>query len=301
MKILVLSKDDWANSGNKIKDSINSVLPNTCECFTINNSGFSFGRKLLREQDKRYVQSWINQAEVVIYKGDDGVINPFGSYLIPESKPKVVIFCGGKFLRDHETIVHMLPKSVKRIVVLRPDFLFRKDFIYIAHPVDCNFWKPVIRNNVKLVVGHSVSNHDQRKLKGSDVIEGVVKNTSNLAYLYIYKKPFNEAKRLKELCDIYIESIGFRYYGNNGAEACALGIPTIVEVPKKTLDMAGENLVGLGIINADKGSLRHELELLARDEVYRIKMGVKARNWALKTHDYRVVGMKFIQLCKEVR
>jgi len=291
--ILVLSKDDWANSGTKIAEAVNSLDDHCAECFVLNGTPFDYNRKILKDQKKSYVMEWIDKADLIIYKGDDGLIDPFGGYKIPVNKPIMVLFSGSTFLDKHKKILNDMSPRVDIIGAMRPDLLFSKNIKYIPHPVDCEYWKPVERKNEKIVIGHSVSNDVQRALKGTKLIENVVKQF-DVEYSFIYKKSYEEARKMKQRCDIYIDNVGFRFYGNNGAESMALGIPTLTGLSESIIESGMADIFGSTYI--DKHNIYGVLDKLINDIDKLFFNGRDARKWALKMHSYESVGKRIVGL-----
>lgn len=297
MKICILSKDDWSNSGNKLADAINtgSNRKHYAKCFCLNSHKWFLNRITIDNIDKNYVIDYLDSCDWIIYKGDNGIINPFGGYIIPKSKKIAVLFCGTSFLTNHRKILQDLNSRVDKVLAYRPDLCFTKDIDYIPHPINCDYWKSITTDrgdDNRIVIGHSISNKEQRSLKGTDFIEKVINSNAfkdKIKYIKISGLPLEEAKKLKEKCDIYIDNIGFRYYGNNGVESMALGLPTITGLHKSLRNTYIQNLDKVGFIHATECDLGTILNgLITCDKTYGL-WSEKARKYAIEIHSYEAV------------
>ena len=287
MRVAVLSTHDWANSGWKISQALESVGVES-KCFTQKVCHFYPNRKLMVKELEVYLRC----CTAILFKGDEGVINPFyGVNVLELDKPLFCAFGGSSFLRGNGAIIskHEDIRQVKGLIALRPDLRF-KDMFYLPHPVDMDLWKPVPKKDGRtLIVGHYISNKGQMNLKGTAIIKKAIEaNSKYMTMDFCMNMPYEEIQMRKKKCDIYIESIGFRYYGNNGAESMALGIPTIAEIPGFVFDMnPGLNVTG--ILNCNAKNLATKLMKLT-DLPSRLEWKKRSYEYALNTHSYKAVG-----------
>ncbi|MFH0764912.1 MAG: hypothetical protein V2A61_00680 [Calditrichota bacterium] len=155
---------------------------------------------------------------------------------------------------------------------------------YLFLPIDTNALKPSLRlPDGRVRIAHAARN---RKLKGSDVIEAVVKRLMvkyPVDWVMIEHKTHAEALRLKAQCDMFIDQItdlGGWGYGASSVEALCLGLPVLTRVNQPTADFLGEH----PFINVTAENLESRLIPLIKDASLRMELGIKGRAWVIKNH-----------------
>jgi len=155
---------------------------------------------------------------------------------------------------------------------------------YLYLPLDTDHICPNPRVlDGRIRIGHAARN---RKMKGSDHIESVVRRLSNkypVEWVMIENVPHDQAIELKSKCDIFIDQItdiGGWGYGASSVESLALGIATVTLINDEVSDFLGEH----PFINADFNSLEVVLIGLLEDEAKRQAVAENGRKWVVKRH-----------------
>ena len=159
---------------------------------------------------------------------------------------------------------------------------------YLFLPIDTSRFIPREHRGTAQRIGHAPTS---RYFKGSDRIIRVCKELERelgVRLVLIEKKPHQEALRLKNSCDIFIDQIsnlGGWGYGMNSLESLSMGIPTCTNM----VPQYEEFLPDHPFINVNGHNLKERLIQLIQNSELRREKGREGREWARRHHDIQVV------------
>lgn len=155
---------------------------------------------------------------------------------------------------------------------------------YLYLPLDTDKICPNPRKpDGRIRIGHAARN---RKMKGSDHIESVVKGLADkypVDWVMIENIPHREAVALKENCDIFVDQIsdiGGWGYGASSVESLALGIATVTRINERVSEFLGEH----PFINAEYDTLKSVLVKLIENAELRQAAAENGRKWVIERH-----------------
>ena len=260
-EVLMLAKDDWANTGWRFFKCIQSL---GIDILALKSH---YHRMAYPEQipihpvmavagAKQKNAAWINIPELIVYANKAKVIHYIGSCVIfcgvELNDKKVVMQHGGTAYRNHYKDMNEAYEDFVDVSIIQcPDLLGlgAKNEQWIYYPVDTDYIKPDFTTKDKLVIGHFPSNPD---VKGSNAITKVIRKLESdpeyknrFEYIGIrsdkkhtWSKEFikdclvywvDNLQRLKK-CDIIIETMAlslqgetYGEWGNTAIESAALG------------------------------------------------------------------------------
>ncbi|MBM3325807.1 MAG: glycosyltransferase family 4 protein [Calditrichaeota bacterium] len=201
----------------------------------------------------------------------------------------IVCFYHGSDLRNRG-VIEAVHKWSRLNLTSEIDLLRRLSGMkYLYLPIDTEAVKPQPRTpDGRIRIGHSARN---RRLKGSDFIENLVKRLSErypLDWVMIENVTHREARRMKAGCDIFIDQItdlGGWGYGASSVESLAMGIPTITRINAEVAAFLGEH----PFIAADPTTLESRLVELIEEPQLREAIGEQARRWVEARHSLPAV------------
>lgn len=92
----------------------------------------------------------------------------------------------------------------------------------------------------------------------------------------------NDMENYYALIDIWVDRIGLGFYGFSAIEAAAMGIPVITQINEE----ASTHVPNCPFINAkSRQHVESEILRLVEDDDFRKELGVRAREYVIKTHD----------------
>lgn len=137
----------------------------------------------------------------------------------------------------------------------------------------------------QIKIGHAPTN---RAAKGSDLILAVLKEIQHshpVEIVLIENKPYQEALKLKDQCDLFIDQLGDLGYGLNALEAVAMGIPTCTSLVPAFQRAYPDH----PFVKVDEHDLKEQLLALMKAPEWRRELAVKGRKWVETHHDSRRV------------
>lgn len=141
-------------------------------------------------------------------------------------------------------------------------------------------------NTGRLRIGHAPTN---RAAKGTGrILQALEKlrREREIETVLIENRPYAEALKLKDTCDIFIDQIGTLGYGINALEALALGIPTCSSlVPAFRRAYPDHPFREIDATNLEQ----HLLELIDAPALRR-ELAQRGRAWVEQNHDSREIA-----------
>ncbi|MBI3139765.1 MAG: glycosyltransferase [Sphingobacteriales bacterium] len=175
--------------------------------------------------------------------------------------------------------------------------LFPRSYITL-HRLNVKDFVPVQSANQRPLVVHAPT---QRVAKGTDHIIRVVeelKTELDFDFYLLENLPRQEAMRLVQQCDIFIDQLMLGSHGLASCEAMAFGKPVLCYI----MPAVFQN--GLPpecpVVNVTVETMKTELRKLIMDPSLRRETGNKGREYALKYHDADVIARRFADYYREV-
>lgn len=191
-----------------------------------------------------------------------------------------------------------------------------KKIIWMDNPIDVNKYSPQIRNDIpkefklpntdKLRVYHSFGNMEKREdLKGSHIVQGVIERLQGEGYaielMFFNKTKHSDLKYYQVQADIVIDQLYAGWHGSTGVECMALGKAMITYInPDVEHYVRTELNRDIPFLSATPESLYDVLKELIENTEERQNLGKRARDYAIKYHDYRVVVKQLSKLYDEI-
>lgn len=152
-----------------------------------------------------------------------------------------------------------------------------------------------------LRIYHSFGNSDVRgDVKGTEYVKKAVEQLQleghKVEFLFFDKVPNTEIKYYQAQADIIVDQLLCGWHGSTGAECLAMGKPVITYVRPEVRKIKSSH----PIIEASPDTILSVLRGLVvnRDELDAIS--VASRDYALKTHDYRIIAQNLKQLYRGI-
>lgn len=279
---------------------------------------------------RKQVKKWIEWADVVHYVWGsafhDGADVKFAKKL---SKPIFIEWVGSD-LRDPEILSSINPyykkallegyeyKSIETgshkrdmqalffevgaIPTLLPEislFLDRKlfpNYIQYPHRINLRLYTPEYpsEKNIKPHIVHSPS---VKIGKGSNVIIKILeelKSEYDFSFTLIHDVSRNEALKLVEQSDIFIDQVIVGGYGMAACEAMAFGKPVINFILPEVFEAGLSS--DCPIVNANPDNLKETLKLLLDNAVLRNEIGKKSRLFVEKHNDADSIAASMVKI-----
>ena len=229
------------------------------------------------------IQSLINEADVIHYKGDESnwytSRNWFNLY-IPIDTP-IVHSAEGTGFREKQYPREWYDTPHKYVIC--HDLLehAENDWQYAPQPFDCDdspyLWEP----RSKPIVAHSPTNRDN---KGTDEILKVLKEL-DVEVRLIENVTSSKSIDMKRDATIFIDSIKLGGYGVSAQEALQFGIPTI----------SNDGYSASGVMSTS-GSLKTKLEILLRNPELLKTESLNAYEKVKEHHGYKATGKLWTEI-----
>lgn len=282
MKIVILSVNDYAGSGMRIRDAVRRQSDHEIILITKTKPGRSAdysvrglltepveksvqtihekirNKSMLVEHYKRClisIQKLIDDADIVHFKGDEPPSATFAQYLtIPKGKKIVVTVGGSNFRRSSNMKISSLAKwpideymSADLRTAITADLNYAEYHgIYTQQAVDSENVEMTVFNDPKekIVIAHSPSS---RLKKGTDqiflpAIKILRDKGYNIEVDIIEKISPSECIDRKRKAHLFYDQAGVGFYGNAALEAMAAGIPTICQISREAIKQSDDKI-----------------------------------------------------------
>jgi hypothetical protein len=307
MKVLIVSRNDWANMGYKYQESLREVGVDA-KAVAI-NVNYSCKPKHAEICNLSKIKNYAKSAEIIQFMHSE--------YLDLDVKNKrIFVFHGGSSYRTNSILKNRIFNPiVEKSIIQTADLLGlgAKNEVWILACVDTNKIKPIYeRQGDKIIVGHFPSSPI---VKSSEKINEVMKELKEeFEYIYSPKRIGwdQNIKRVSE-CDIYIDactpilsapkSPEPKIYGEWGVaalEAAALGKVVISHMLSYKKYEREFGKCGIRIANSIEDIKKHMIKLLSMtdDELLQIKKDT--RLWVEKYHSYKFMGRRLKEIVYKI-
>ncbi len=173
------------------------------------------------------------------------------------------------------------------------------DFENFQNAIDRNIpEKFMLPKTDKLRIYHAFANADKRDdEKGSQFVKEAVERLQKEGYsvelIYFQNVDHNDLKYYQVQADIIVDQLYSGWYGSNGAECLALGLPVITYVNPDVEKFLREELGrDIPVVSADPQTIYDVLKDLVLHPQKRDILSKKAMDFATKYHDYREIVKK---------
>lgn len=177
-------------------------------------------------------------------------------------------------------------------------FSNRMNWLPIPMPVYDYGSSPLRESGSTLRLAHSPTN---RGLKGTDVLERVVHELQldgvPIELVMIENMAHGEALRLKQTCHATFDSFWLGLQGS-GLEASCMG--QIAIAGDGAVKHEYEQAIGsCPYTFADPDQLKDTIRRAVEDEAWRRAEAARTRDYVLKFHEYKAVGKRFADICRQ--
>lgn len=321
MKIIILSKKDFACSGLKYRNAINNCSKNKNKviiCKIIIYEPNKFANEcdydyIVTKSNKDIIQKEISSADIIHFKGDDLPDKYWYNFVLPDVP--FIITCGGSGFRRNQNkskvslewfpIEKYLECSNFR-TVLTPDLNYPEFHSnYIQQCIDSEN-KPYLWKSRKIpIIAHSPSN---REKKGTNAFIlpalEILKNEGHKFDLDIIENVSNsDCIERKKNATIFIDQISDTgFYGISALEAMQFGIP-VVSYISEIAKIQSEHKISkfsCPVIQVQKSvfSLYEELKILLNSNLKNLSIATKT--FCDKFHSYNTVGNLLFDFYKNI-
>lgn len=198
-------------------------------------------------------------------------------------------------------------KSVfDEIVVLDPEMQrYVPEAKIINRAVDTEYFANVglvsSENEWREAGPHIVHIPSRSTVKGShyiqDALDQLEKDGVRFRYTFASGLSHNDLKQLYESADIVIDQLRIGWYGVATVEAMSLGKPVVCYIREDLKHHIPE--LEEVLINANPNNLYESLKLVIENRSKAVKISKKARAYAVKNHDQKIIAQQYLDLYNE--
>ncbi len=158
------------------------------------------------------------------------------------------------------------------------------DLQYLFLPFDTSQVEPNFELHDPIRICHSPTD---RYYKGSETIIRACEELSRkegIEFILIENKPFDEARALKQDCDILVDQVHNRGgwgYGMNSVEALSMGLCCATELVQQYVDFIPDH----PFVNINRATIYDKLNKLVHNHDRLLNYKRRAREWVVKYHD----------------
>lgn len=178
------------------------------------------------------------------------------------------------------------------------------DIAWLDNAIDIEKYSPAVKDKIpeqfklpetsNLRIYHSFGNSDERDdVKGTGYIREAVEKLQQEGYavefMFFDKVSHNDLKYYQVQADIVVDQIYCGWYGSTGVECLALGKVVITYVNPAVEEFLRNKGREIPVINANPGNIYEVLKELVTNKQMRQEYEKRARQYAEKYHDYRIV------------
>lgn len=289
----MLSEKDYAGSGHKLCEAINTHTKHDIRIFTGKYHN-PFGHPDHSNWNRSYVQDRINESDIVHLKGDFPAIN--GRYMGFRigHKPVIITVSGSHFRKKKYGGYEKYKVSDYEAMTIRtaftPDLLYEGFDIWTPHPID-SIKSPLWWNNENLSRQMMLHIPSRRDIKGTAFVERIFAELSGKGMNCVIKDNLTLEKsiELKKNCTIYFDQFTVGFYGNAAIEAMQYGIPVAAWIRQDVRERVFECPVITVEKNVNKW-VEAILEALGNNMKI---LSAKTKNWCDSTHSYQAVARQW--------
>lgn len=252
--------------------------------------------ELLKDAD--LIHCWNDEYHDYLGKADSSTKAFRGEFPVFNEKYKSCTFTGTWYRQNWATVnKSLLEKNIKLVVETEAFIMKEMPSVYIPHAIDCSSLIPTpVENRVPKSVGcypHrcTTANMDIELLKS-------ILKMDFPDWSVTLEKRTDHKERLKNVgqCMFFLQDMDTRMinYGRSALEAAVQGVPVINSVSPSLRELMPD----IALIEATPDTLREVLNRVLREDYEELSR--KTREWAVKYHDYSVVGEQYTKFFEEL-
>ena len=216
----------------------------------------------------------------------------------------------------YNSVIKVTRQCADRLLTNGRGVVTDKRTIWVDNPIEIDKYNPDIKNNIpeefkltqtdKLRIYHSFGNMEIREdVKGSLFVKEAVKRLQDEGYLvelmFFHKEDHKNLKYYQIQADIVVDQLYAGWYGSTGVECLALGIPVITYINPDVETYIKEELErDIPVVSAMPHTIYEVLKELVSNHQKRQELQKRARKYAEKYHDYRVVAEQLGRIYDDV-
>jgi len=297
MKIINISRDDWANYAYDNCQALRAIGAD-CFCFKLKPHLFKYGHEA-KVVGMGAMNVLMRQADIIqIFHSD---VELYGLARKIRGK-NVIVYHTGTFYRQNHEMLNIQFAGADRIVYAMPEFsrLVPPGSIYATVAINTGEMDFGYEESGKTVFRHHPSNADVKGTK--DIIR--MMNELNLNGTHEFHHTDNTGRlsydanliRMSQ-CDVYIELFNLKQdghdYGNFGTsaiEAAAMGKIVVTQVRDESVYRKWYGDHALMIANSEEQFkiIIHSLAYMTRSQLRVLKD--YSKDWATRKHSYKAAG-----------
>jgi hypothetical protein len=325
MKIITLTHCDFGGSARQMADAINKHTDHTEIIIAAQRNWAKtkvdyclddISRSKIRSYSRRYhrrqeIQSLINKADIIKFKGDEVPNRLWCGFVIPKDKP-MIVSVGGSNFRRHKTPVAKVclaksPINMYFIADVRTALTADLNYpefqgIYTPQAIDSkskpNAWQ---LPQDKIIIAHSPSN---RLKKGTDdyflpAVKILQDKGYNIDVDLIENVPLAQCIERKKNSHLFIDQCVTGFFGNAALEAMQYGIPVACWLPDFAVKQSGSWLNNCPVINVEPNVEKFAASLeTVLDPLKLQKLSLLTKAYCDLTHSHQVVAGNWDKLYK---
>ncbi len=309
MKVLIITKSDWANVGYSIDMALRSVgVDSICLKKARHGLGYS---KQAEVGNVEAFKKHAYEADILQFMHSDPVsLGIEDQYKVNKG---ISVFHGGsKYRGAPDKINDFWNNKIELALIQTGDLLNKgaKNEVWFLPPIDTDELQPVYSRSVnnKRVIAHCPSRGYK---KGTDEFNEIMKRFENdpkLKNKFVYKfgKRTNWPSNIERMkgSDIYFDACCPKLYGKtygewgiSALEACCLGkvvVSHFLSVERYRKEYGKECLIQHANNMKQVEQQMRRLILMPEEEFSNLQK--RTREWAVENHSYKVVGKKLIDI-----
>lgn len=321
LKVLFLSRGDWAGTGYFTMSAINSIGRIQCRQLTFYPHIYKYPTDILipkcfLAEPVSYPPEVEAEARRILDEADlihifnDEIPSFEGVIDFDTSKVKSYTF-SGSYYRDrpgHAIVNARMKELGARLVVQNPTYFWPEETVglhveYIPHAIDLERFNPCLPKEEG-----NIGCYDPAHSSTTARIDIALMETLLMQefpdWKLVCKERTTWEERLKKLahCALYFEYMdpNLGYFGQSALEACGFGIPVMSYISEKALKNGGERLGKPAIVHVTPETLEEDIRKLIENKDYRMHVSVASRFWIENHFSYPVVGELYTKFFEEL-
>lgn len=307
MKVLFISRTDWANVGGSLAKCLNSVgVEAVSVCKRLHKH--HYGDSSIIYKNEKELRDLIDKHDIIQFMHSEYIET--GHTLKDKC---IVVYHGGSDYRiKHKELLKFWNGKAKVHLIQTADLLGlgAEPEEWFLPPVDTDRIRPNYKRTVsgKKVIMHCPSNPHKKGTKEFNVIIDKLKDVPTLKDKFIYeyghKINWTENIKRKSTCDVYfdackpiLEGKPYGFWGIAALESAALGKIVITHFNHNQ----EEYVKRYGPYNLKIANSMDEVErqivnhILMDDKEFKVEQK-KTREWVVKNHSMKVTGQRLVDI-----
>ena len=306
MKVIFLSKKDYANIGYELSKSLNTIGIDSIAYSMQHDVKLSYEERAEKMPRGDELTNLANSANVIVFMHSEHI----EIQNLNLSKKKLFVFHGGSLYRTRPKVVNKIFNPIVFGSIIQTGDLLNlgaKNEKWLLPPVAVNKLMPNYNreHDNKMVIGHYPSCKPREK--GSYRINKVMSELeARDRFEYRHGlKPILWQKHLKRVavCDIYIERLSPKYakcseWGIAALEAAALGCVVVTNFESRRLYEKIYGPCPIHVVASEKELENAIYNLLSFSSADLLNEKKKLRAWVEHFHTYEKIGLRLLDIIK---